>query len=58
MPESATAICTPTRSPVGESKGRESRGEDPFGSFEQGERKLLNVGWGEVRRRDGTIIKQ
>jgi mannonate dehydratase len=30
----------------------------PFGSFEQGERKLLNGGWGEVRRRDGTIIKQ
>jgi mannonate dehydratase len=30
----------------------------PFGSFEQGERKNLNGGWGEVRRRDGTIIKQ
>jgi mannonate dehydratase len=30
----------------------------PFGSFEQGERKRLNGGWGEVRRRDGTIIKQ
>jgi mannonate dehydratase len=30
----------------------------PFGSLEQGERKRLNGGWGEVRRRDGTIIKQ
>ncbi len=30
----------------------------PFGSFEQGERKELNGGWGEVRRRDGSVIKQ
>jgi mannonate dehydratase len=30
----------------------------PFGSFEKGERKDLNGGWGEVRRRDGAIIKQ
>ncbi len=30
----------------------------PFGSFEQGERKELNGGWGEIRRRDGTVIKQ
>ncbi len=30
----------------------------PFGSFEEGERKLYNGGWGEIRRRDGTIIKQ
>jgi mannonate dehydratase len=30
----------------------------PFGSFEQGERKDLNGGWGEIRRRDGSIIKQ
>lgn len=30
----------------------------PFGSFEQGERQRLNGGWGEIRRRDGTIIKQ
>jgi mannonate dehydratase len=30
----------------------------PFGSFEQGERKDLNGGWGEIRRRDGTVIKQ
>jgi mannonate dehydratase len=30
----------------------------PFGSFEKGERKDLNGGWGEVRRRDGSIIKQ
>ncbi|MDX2267483.1 MAG: enolase C-terminal domain-like protein [Bryobacter sp.] len=30
----------------------------PFGSGEQGERKELNGGWGAVRRRDGTIIKQ
>jgi mannonate dehydratase len=29
----------------------------PFGS-ERGERKTLNGGWGEVRRRDGAIIKQ
>jgi mannonate dehydratase len=30
----------------------------PFGSLEKGERKDLNGGWGEVRRRDGSIIKQ
>jgi mannonate dehydratase len=30
----------------------------PFGHGEKGERKELNGGWGEVRRRDGTIIKQ
>jgi len=30
----------------------------PFGSFENGMRKQLNGGWGEIRRRDGTIIKQ
>ena len=30
----------------------------PYGSFEQGERQRLNGGWGEVRRRDGTVIKQ
>jgi mannonate dehydratase len=29
----------------------------PFGS-ERGERQRLNGGWGEIRRRDGTIIKQ
>ncbi|MBX5494737.1 MAG: starvation-sensing protein RspA [Bryobacteraceae bacterium] len=30
----------------------------PFGSFERGERQLYNGGWGEIRKRDGTIIKQ
>jgi mannonate dehydratase len=30
----------------------------PFGFGETGERQRLNGGWGEVRRRDGTIIKQ
>lgn len=30
----------------------------PFGTGESGEKKQLNGGWGEVRRRDGTIIKQ
>ncbi len=30
----------------------------PFGSNERGERKDLNGGWGEVRKRDGAIIKQ
>jgi mannonate dehydratase len=30
----------------------------PYGSFEQGDRQRLNGGWGEVRRRDGTVIKQ
>ncbi len=30
----------------------------PFGFGEQGERKDLNGGWGEIRRLDGTIIKQ
>ena len=30
----------------------------PFGSFESGDRKRLNGGWGEIRRRDGTIINQ
>ncbi|MBM3786376.1 MAG: starvation-sensing protein RspA [Acidobacteria bacterium] len=30
----------------------------PFGSGEQGDRQRLNGGWGEVRKRDGQIIKQ
>lgn len=30
----------------------------PFGFGEQGERKANNGGWGEVRKRDGQIIKQ
>lgn len=30
----------------------------PFGSGESGERERLNGGWGEIRRRDGTLIKQ
>jgi len=30
----------------------------PFGTNEQGERKNLNGGWGEVRKRDGQVIKQ
>lgn len=30
----------------------------PFGSFERGERKTLNGGWGVVRRPDGTVINQ
>jgi mannonate dehydratase len=30
----------------------------PYGTGENGERKNLNGGWGEIRRRDGTIIKQ
>jgi mannonate dehydratase len=29
----------------------------PFGQ-ETGERGRLNGGWGEVRKRDGTVIKQ
>ncbi len=30
----------------------------PYGYGETGERQRLNGGWGEVRRRDGTLIKQ
>ncbi len=30
----------------------------PFGHGERGERQQLNGGWGEIRKRDGTIIKQ
>ncbi len=30
----------------------------PFGSFEGGEHKKLNGGWGVVRRPDGTVINQ
>ena len=30
----------------------------PFGASERGERQRLNGGWGEIRRRDGTVIKQ
>jgi mannonate dehydratase len=30
----------------------------PYGTGESGERKGLNGGWGEIRRRDGTVIKQ
>lgn len=30
----------------------------PFGTGERGERQKLNGGWGEVRKRDGSVIKQ
>jgi mannonate dehydratase len=30
----------------------------PYGSFESETRGKLNGGWGEIRRRDGTVIKQ
>ena len=30
----------------------------PFGSFEADEKQRLNGGWGIIRRRDGTVIKQ
>lgn len=30
----------------------------PFGTGERGERQQLNGGWGEVRKRDGQVIKQ
>ena len=30
----------------------------PFGSGEKGDHGRLNGGWGEVRRRDGSVIKQ
>jgi mannonate dehydratase len=30
----------------------------PFGTGEQGDRKRLNGGWGEIRKRDGQVIKQ
>jgi mannonate dehydratase len=30
----------------------------PFGGNERGNQKGLNGGWGEIRKRDGTIIKQ
>jgi mannonate dehydratase len=30
----------------------------PFGSFEQGQRKALNGGWGIVRKPDGSVINQ
>ena len=30
----------------------------PYGSFEGEERKRLNGGWGEIRKRDGTVINQ
>ncbi|MGI8990952.1 MAG: enolase C-terminal domain-like protein [Bryobacteraceae bacterium] len=30
----------------------------PFGSNERGEHQRLNGGWGEVRKRDGQVIKQ
>ncbi len=30
----------------------------PFGHREEGERQQYNGGWGAIRRRDGTIIKQ
>ncbi len=30
----------------------------PFGTGERGDRQRLNGGWGEVRKRDGQVIKQ
>jgi mannonate dehydratase len=30
----------------------------PFGTGERGQGQRLNGGWGEVRKPDGTVIKQ
>jgi mannonate dehydratase len=30
----------------------------PYGTLEEEEKRRLNGGWGEVRKRDGTIINQ
>jgi mannonate dehydratase len=30
----------------------------PYGTDERPEQKQYNGGWGEIRRRDGTVIKQ
>jgi len=30
----------------------------PFGTSERGDRQRYNGGWGEIRKRDGTVIKQ
>jgi mannonate dehydratase len=30
----------------------------PFGHNERGDRQRYNGGWGVIRRRDGTVIKQ
>ncbi len=30
----------------------------PYGTLESGAKSKYNGGWGEIRRRDGTVIKQ
>ncbi|MCU1274767.1 MAG: hypothetical protein JWO48_2198, partial [Bryobacterales bacterium] len=30
----------------------------PYGSLEEERKRRLNGGWGEVRKRDGTLINQ
>jgi mannonate dehydratase len=59
LPEMKDGYWYPTEAPGwGIEIDEKAAAKYPFGSFEQGERKQLNGGWGEIRRRDGTIIKQ
>ena len=59
LPEMKDGYWYPTEAPGwGIEIDEKAAAKYPFGSFEQGDRKRLNGGWGEIRKRDGTIIKQ
>ena len=59
LPEMKDGYWYPTEAPGwGIEIDEKAAAKYPFGSFEQGEKLRLNGGWGEIRKRDGTIIKQ
>ena len=59
LPEMKDGYWYPTEAPGwGIEIDEKAAAKYPFGSFEQGDRKRLNGGWGEIRKRDGTVIKQ
>ena len=51
-------LCASTKPGWGIEVDEKAGGEISLTAAERGERQRLNGGWGEVRRRDGTIIKQ
>ena len=58
VPEMKNGYLYPNEAPGwGIEVNEKAAAKYPFGSFE-GSRERLNGGWGEIRRRDGTIIKQ
>jgi len=58
-PEVKDGYLFPTESPGwGIEIDEKAASKFPFGNSEEGERQELNGGWGIIRKRDGTVIRQ